>query len=124
VISLWLPVAAYMAALYYGALMPDVPGPVVTRFSDTVLHAGGYSVLAVLALRATAKARWSGVTGGAVITAFAIAMLHGLSVEWLQMAVPTRFAEWRDVGNNAAGAALGLGAAWAWGIMKGKSHDL
>ena len=51
-------------------------------------------------------------------------MAHGLSVEWIQMYVPTRFAEWRDVWNDAAGAALGLGAAWAWGIMRGKSHDL
>ena len=34
------------------------------------------------------------------------------------MYVPTRFAEWRDVWNDAAGAA-GLGAAWAWGIGEG-----
>jgi VanZ family protein len=124
VIRLWLPVAACMAAMYYGATTPIVPAPITDWFSDTVLHAGGYTVLALVTLRATAKGRWRGVTRRAMIAAFAIAMLHGLSVEWIQMYVPTRFAEWRDVWNDAAGAAAGLGAAWAWSIMKGKSHDL
>ncbi len=123
-ISLWLPVAACMAAMYYGAMMPVVPAPVTNWFSDTVLHAGGYTVLAIVTLRATARGTWRGVTGGTLMAAFVVAMLHGLSVEWIQMYLPTRFAEWRDVGSDAAGAAAGLGAAWAWGIMKGKSHDL
>jgi VanZ family protein len=122
--ALWLPVAAYMAVIYYGATMPDVPAPVGAWFSDTLQHAGGYAVMALLALRATPRGRWRGVTRGAMLAAFAIAMLHGLSVEWIQLYVPTRFAEWRDVWNDAAGAAAGLGAAWAWGIMRGKSHDL
>jgi VanZ family protein len=121
--ALWLPVAVYMAAIYYGATTAAVPAA-VDRLSDTVLHAGGYTVLALLTLRATARGRWRGVTAGAVLAAFAIAMLHGLSVEWIQMFVPSRFAEWRDVWNNAAGTAAGLGLAWAWGIMRGKSHDL
>ena len=122
--GLWLPVAVYMALIYYGATMPVVPAPVGNWFSDTALHAGGYTVMAVLTLRATARGQWRGVTRGALLGAFAISMLHGLSVEWIQMYVPTRFAEWRDVWNDAAGAAAGLGAAWAWGIMRGKSHDL
>lgn len=123
-LALWLPVAIYMAAIYYGAVLPDVPAPIAYRFSDTVLHAGGYTVMALLTLRATAGGRWRGVTGGALLLAFVISMLHGLSVEWIQMYVPTRFAEWRDVANDAAGAAAGLGAAWAWSIMKRQSHDL
>jgi VanZ family protein len=124
VILLWLPVAACMAAMYYGATMPLVPAPVTDWFSDTVLHAGGYTLLSLLTLRATAGGRWRGVTGRAIAAAFAIAMLHGLSVEWIQMYLPTRVAEWRDVWSDAAGSAGGLAAAWAWGIMRGKSHDL
>jgi VanZ family protein len=124
VISLWLPVAVCMAAMYYGATMPVVPAPITDWSSDTVLHAGGYSVLALLTLRATAGGRITGMTGRALLAAFAIAMLHGLSVEWIQMYVPMRFAEWRDVWNDAAGAAAALGAAWAWGIMRRKSHEL
>jgi VanZ family protein len=124
VISLWLPVAIFMAAIYYGATMPMLPAPIEDLLSDTLLHAGAYTVLALLTLRATARGRRAGLTRTALVTAFLIAMAHGLSVEWIQMYVPTRFAEWRDVWNDAAGAALGLGGAWAWGTMRGKSHDL
>jgi VanZ family protein len=117
VISLWLPVAAWMAAIYYGAGMASVPGPVAT-LSDTVLHMAGYSGLALLTLRATARGRWSGVTAGALAAALAIATLHGLTVEWEQMYVPTRMAEWRDVGNDVLGALLGLVPAWAWSKIR------
>ncbi|HET9706624.1 MAG TPA: VanZ family protein [Vicinamibacterales bacterium] len=120
-ISLWLPVAVYMAAIYYGAALPDVPGP-AALLSDTILHMGGYAGLALVTLRATAGARWSGVTRQALVVAFVICVVHGLTVEWEQMYVPTRYAEWRDAVNNAMGAALGLAAAWAWGIMKGTSR--
>ncbi|HJU44929.1 MAG TPA: VanZ family protein [Vicinamibacterales bacterium] len=119
-IGLWLPVAAYMAAIYYGAVLPDVPAPIGFWLTDTLLHAGGYTVMALLTLRATAGGRWRGVTPNAMLLAFVISMLHGLSVEWIQMYVPTRFAEWRDVGNDALGTAAGLGAAWAWSIMRRK----
>ena len=123
-ISLWLPVAIFMAAIYYGATMPQAPAPVDYWLSDTLLHAGGYTALALLTLRATAQGRWAGLTRTALVTAFLISMAHGLSVEWIQMYVPTRFADWRDVWNNAWGTAAGLGAAWAWGTMRRKSHDL
>ena len=115
-ISLWLPVAVYMAALYYGAALTQVPGP-AAQVSDTVLHMGGYAVLAVLTLRATAGGRWSGVTLRAMALALAIATVHGLTVEVEQMFVPTRFAEWRDVGNDVIGALAGLTAVWAWGKL-------
>ena len=115
-ISLWLPVAVYMAAIYYGAALTVVPGP-AARISDTVLHMAGYAGLAILTLRATAGGKWAGVTGRAMLLALVIATLHGNSVEVEQMFVPTRFAEWRDVGNDVVGAAAGLAAAWAWGKL-------
>jgi len=121
VIGRWLPVAAYMAAIYYGAALPDVPGP-AGGIPDTVIHLGGYAVLALLTLRATSGGRWSGVTRRALVAAFVIAMIHGLTVEWEQMYVPSRYAEWRDVRNNAAGAIAALAAAWAWGRMKGTAR--
>jgi VanZ family protein len=40
--------------------------------------------------------------------ALVIAVVHGLSVEVEQMFVPSRFAEWRDVGNDVIGALGGL----------------
>ena len=119
-IGLWLPVVLGMAVIYYGATTPTVPGA-ANWFTDTLLHAGGYAVLVLLTLRATAGGNWRGVTRNATLLAFTIAMLHGLSVEWLQMYFPTRVAEWRDVWNDLWGCAAGLGAAWAWSIMRRKS---
>jgi VanZ family protein len=102
-----------MAAIYYGAALPQVPGP-AAGLSDSVIHTGGYAILAVLTLRATAGGTRAGITPRAVFWALAISTIHGLTVEVEQLFVPSRFAEWRDVGNNAIGASLGLGAAWAW----------
>ena len=64
-----------------------------------------------------AGGRWAGVTPGAMMLAFLIATVHGVTVEVEQMFVPSRFAEWRDVGNDAIGAAAGLAAVWAWGKL-------
>lgn len=116
-IGLWLPVAAWMAAIYYGAGMSSVPSP-ASSVPDTFLHMTGYAGLALLTLRATARGRWSGVTAGALAAALAIATVHGLTVEWQQMFVPERSAEWRDVGNDVLGALLGLIPAWAWSKIR------
>jgi VanZ family protein len=110
-----------MAAMYYGAAMPVVPEPVANWFTDTILHVGAYVVLSMLTVRATSGGHVRGLTSGATFLALVISMLHGLSVEWMQMYVPTRVAEWRDVWNDAAGTAVGLGSAWAWSIMRRKS---
>ena len=115
-ISLWGPVAVYMAAIYYGAALPVAPA-VVSGISDTVLHLSANAGLALLTLRATSGGRWSGVGRRALLLALVITTLHGMSVEVEQMFVPTRFAEWRDVGNDVIGAFLGLSAAWAWGKL-------
>ena len=115
-IALWLPVAAWMAAIFYGAAMPVTPAP-VAGVSDTIMHIGGYAGLAVLTVRATSGARWSGVNGRAMGLALLIAVAHGACVEIEQMFVPSRFAEWRDLGNDAIGAAAGLFVVWAWGKL-------
>jgi len=117
VISLWLPVVAWMAAIYYGAGMSQVPGPAAS-VSDTFLHMSGYAGLAVLTLRATARGRWANVNARSVAIALVIVTLHGLSVEWEQMYVPSRMAEWRDVGNDVLGALIGLLPPWAWARMR------
>jgi VanZ family protein len=116
VIGLWLPVVAWMAAIFYGAALPATPAP-VAGFSDTVMHMGGYAGLAMLTLRATAGGRWSGVTPRSMALAFLIAVAHGAGVEIEQLFVPSRFAEWRDLGNDAIGALAGLFAVWAWGKL-------
>ena len=122
-ISLWLPVVAWMAAIYYGAGVSEVPGPAAS-VSDTFLHMSGYAGLAALTLRATARGRWANVSAGSVLIALIIVTLHGLSVEWEQMFVPTRMAEWRDVGNDIIGALIALLPAWAWATMRGTSRAM
>jgi len=76
-----------------------------------------FTGLALLTLRAVSGGRWAGVSLRALALALAITTLHGMSVEVEQMFVPTRFAEWRDVGNDVIGALAGLTAAWAWGKL-------
>ena len=115
-IGLWGPVVVYMAAIYYGAGMTQVPGP-AAQVPDTLLHMGGYAGLAVVTLRAVASGRWSGVTYRAMTLALLITTLHGMSVEVEQMFVPSRMAEWRDVGNDIIGALAGLVVVWAWGKL-------
>jgi VanZ family protein len=116
VIGLWLPVAVYMAAIYYGAALPKIPGP-IAGLSDTLLHMAGYAGLAVITLRATARGQWSRVTATTLAAALIITTVHGMTVEVEQMFIPSRFAEWRDVGNDVIGALIGLSAAWAWGKL-------
>ena len=119
-ISLWLPVAVWMGAIYWGAaLPPDQVPSTVASLSDTLLHMSGYAGLALLALRATAKGRWAGVTSTALLAALAIAVVHGLTVEWEQLYVQSRMAEWRDVRNDVFGALVGLAPAWAWSKIRG-----
>ena len=115
-IGLWSPVVAWMAAIFYGAALPAAPSA-VEGVSDTVMHMGGYAGLAMLTLRATAGARWSGVTRRSLALALLIAVAHGACVEIEQMFVPARFAEWRDLGNDFLGAVAGLVAVWAWGKL-------
>ena len=115
-ISLWGPVAVYKAAIYFGAALPSTPSA-VSGISDTVLHLSANAGLALLTLRAASGGRWSGVGTRTLALALVITTLHGMSVEVEQMFVPTRFAEWRDVGNDVIGALLGLSAAWAWGKL-------
>lgn len=120
-ISLWLPVALWMGAIYWGAALPEVPATVAS-ISDTIQHLAAYSGLALLLLRATASGRWRGVTTRAVLLALAIAVVHGMTVEWQQMYIPSRTAEWRDVGNDAVGALAGLIPCWAWSRIQGASR--
>ena len=113
---LWGPVAVYMAALFVLSSQPVLPGASLTP--DWAQHGVAYAGLALVTLRATAGGRWSGVRAAAVLAAWLVATLYGVSDEIHQSFVPARMADTRDVLADAAGAALGLGAAWAWGIIR------
>lgn len=115
-ITLWGPVAVYMAAIFALSSQATLPGSSLTP--DWTQHGVAYAGLALVSLRATSGARWSGVGVRAVWLAWAIATFYGVTDEWHQSFVPGRMADARDVIADAAGAALGLAAAWAWSIIK------
>lgn len=116
---LWGPVVLYMAALFVLSSQPVLPGASLT--SDWAQHGVAYAGLAVVTLRATAGGRWSGVGAGALVAAWVIAALYGVSDEVHQSFVPERMADVRDIVADAVGAAIGLGAAWAWSIIRRSS---
>ena len=119
--SLWLPVIAYMAAIFYASTISAVPGP-VSYFPDTLLHSVEYGGLALLTVRATSGGRWADVTSGALISAWLIATLYGASDEWHQVYTPGRMSEFRDLRNDAVGALVALSLVWAWGTMRRSSR--
>jgi VanZ family protein len=113
---LWGPVVLYMAALFVLSSQPVLPGASATP--DWVQHGVAYAGLAAVALRATAGGRWRGVGLGSLTGAWLIASVYGVTDEIHQSFVPERMADVRDVVADTVGAALGLGAAWAWSIIK------
>ncbi len=114
-LSLWTPVAAYMALVFGLSSMSSPPVP--ANIWDKFLHAGFYGVLALVTLRATSGGRLAGLTPRAVVLAWVITTAYGVSDEFHQSFVPLRSADARDVVADAAGAALALGVAQAAGII-------
>lgn len=110
-----------MAAIFFASTIGIVPGP-VALIPDTVLHMAEYGGLALLSLRAVSGGRWAGVTLGALMAAWLIATTYGATDEWHQMYTPGRMSELRDLRNDAAGALVALGLAWAWGTMSRSSQ--
>jgi len=114
---LWLPVAAYMAVIFFFSSQSTLPGG-VSQVPDTVLHGVAYAGLALVTLRAVAGGRWVGVSLAAIAVSWAMATGYGATDEWHQMYTPGRSPELRDLRNDALGAAAALGLAGAWGIMR------
>jgi VanZ family protein len=83
---------------------------VLDRVPDWSIHGSTYAGLAFLASESAALL---GVTPAAPWAA-GYAIAHGCLLELLQMLVPTRSAELRDVAADAVGAAIGVAVAAAW----------
>lgn len=113
---LWLPVVAYMAAIFFLSSFSSPPAP--QQVSDKVLHLGAYGGLAIVALRALAGGRWEGVTVGTLIGCWLIGTGYGITDEWHQRFIVGRSPELADVFADALGAAIGAMAAGAWSIIR------
>jgi VanZ family protein len=113
---LWLPVAVYMLGIFIGSSLSNPPMP--SDVPDVSLHEAAYFGLTVLVIRALARARWSGVTWGALVGAVVIAVLYGVTDEFHQSFVPNRHAELRDLAADAIGASAAAVVVGAWGIIR------
>jgi VanZ family protein len=113
---LWAPVAIYMAAIFVVSSMPGAPLP--AQVSDKAAHAAAYALLAVLVVRALAGGLPAPVGARTAALAVVIVTAHGVSDEFHQWFVPGRSADPLDVLADAAGAMLGVGLCWAWGIIR------
>ncbi len=114
-VSLWGPVALYMALIFWVSSMSSPPAP--GAVNDKLLHFACYGGLAALILRATAGGRLAGVTRSAALLAWAIATAYGATDEVHQGFVPFRSAEFADLAADALGAALAVAVLGASGII-------
>jgi VanZ family protein len=108
-----------MAGLFFLSSQPVLPAASLTP--DWMQHAVAYGGLALVALRATTGGRWAAVGATSIGAAWLIAALYGLTDEFHQAFVPTRTPSAGDLVADAAGAALALGAVWAWSIIRRSS---
>jgi VanZ family protein len=107
---LCLPVAVWMALIFYLSSQPDLPHPksgVVDLLFSSGAHLFMFGVLAVLWARAL------GERSGGWLIALILTLLYALSDEFHQSFVPGRHADPLDLVCDALGAALALGL-WCW----------
>lgn len=108
-LSLWMPVAAYLAFIGFTSAQESVPG--AELFWDKLLHVVGYAPLAFLALRAF----HGGVEAprpGPTIAAGVLVTVWAISDEVHQAFVPGRSSDVRDVVADVVGFALAVFVQW------------
>ena len=85
---------------------------------DKPVHFAVYGLLGALVLRALARGRWFGVGGRTALASIVLTITYGVSDEWHQSFVPGRTPDSMDLLVNGVGAAVVVGAAWVWSIIK------
>jgi VanZ family protein len=110
-----------MAAIFAAQMWPHVPPP-PQGLTDKHEHLFGYALLGVLALRSFATGRWKAVRAGTSIAAVVFASGYGVMLEFCQRLVPERSFEMSDMRADAIGAAAGVGAVYAWSIIRRRSE--
>lgn len=103
--AIWAPVLVCAAVFFAVAVQRDLGS--AARLWDKALHAAGYAVFGLLALRAAHAGRRA-PERRAVALAAAVTIGHGACVELLQAFVPWREASLGDLAADAAGFVLGL----------------
>ena len=111
----WLPVIAYMAVIFYFSSLHEAPLP--PGVGDKPAHAFGYLGFGMVIARALAGGMPPRITLRQVLIGLAIASLYGVTDEWHQSFVAGRTADIADWYSDSLGAAIALGACWAWSII-------
>lgn len=91
--------------------------PLSSDIPDKVAHAAAYTGLGLTVLRAIAGGVGQPVTRRVAVLTVAITVAYGISDEVHQMFVPNRTPEIADVGADALGAVIAVGAGWLCGII-------
>jgi VanZ family protein len=105
-----------MALIFVVSSLPRAPLP--EEVSDKSAHVLAYLVLGVLSVRAAGGGLPCRVTAPVALTALVITSGYGAFDEWRQGLVPGRFQDIKDWYADTAGAVIGLGVCWAWGMIR------
>jgi VanZ family protein len=119
VAGLWGPVVAYMALIFVLSAQSHPPLP--SRITDKQGHSIGYLGLAVTVSRALAGGLAAGTTLPTAAAAWLISSAYAATDECHQLFVPGRSADVHDWYADTAGALVGAGACWAWGIIRARA---
>ena len=114
-LSLWGPVIAYMALIFYLSSLHNPPLP--AEISDKVGHGFGYSGLGIVVTRALAGGLPRRIGIAIALGALAISIAYGASDEFHLSFVAGRTEDLHDLYADAIGAAIGVAACWLWGII-------
>jgi VanZ family protein len=120
-VVLWGPVLVMMAGIFVASSIPNL-GPLPGQLSDKTAHFMAYAALGLLSIRATAQARWSGVTGPALATAWLVCAVYAASDELHQLMIPGRTAAFDDWVADALGSASALLVVAGWARL-GRTSD-
>ncbi len=113
-LSLWLPVIAWMAIIFAGSSIGNVPrigGDAVDGWVHRIAHIGEFAVLGLLAMRAIGSGKR--VMRREVIVAIVVVALYGVSDEWHQRFVVGRNSELIAVVWDVLGGSIGV-VVWRW----------
>ena len=123
----WLPVAAYMALIFYFSSLPhpdeELPKFLFETLGDKLLHVIEYAVLGVLCYRAFRRAAGPFAAAYAVVFAIVTASVYGATDEVHQAFVPFRTATWLDWVADTAGGVVGA-ASYQCVMARGAKDDI
>ena len=122
--SLWLPVAAYMTAIFVISSLPSIPEPPGMGGIDKPEHYIVYAGLAVLVVRAVRGSRAGWRLTAVALATVAIAAAYGATDEFHQLFVRTRRCEFLDWVSDLLGAGTGTAAATAALVTKARRRGM